>query len=327
VADDRGSYDVKGWEFEQLIRWLLPLALGTDQAHLPTENDGGGADFLARVGDRCILVEIKFATPQTLSRAEALAQQVAEFRKRYESRGPAEAVVAVPGVVSPRFAQPFVQRGIQIWDKHKLLELLSGHRGDRMPVAAERAAARLLAHQPSTDPEPTISLMDRLGTMRCGHKHAYHYQRLCEEILGFLFCPALDNPITERRNESGINRRDIILPNYATDGFWRFVREAYRADFIVIDAKNLCGGVKKKDVLQLAHYLTEHGTGLFGILVTRTSSERSAEIVRREQWVLHRKLIVVLNDDDLRQMLETNVAGDSPEAAIRQKIEAFRLGF
>lgn len=47
--------------------------------------------------------------------------------------------------------------------------------------------------------------------------------------------------------------------------------------------------------------------------------------MRREQWILYNKLILVLNDDDLVQMLTDRAHGDAPELLIQQKIEDFRL--
>jgi len=51
--------------------------------------------------------------------------------------------------------------------------------------------------------------------------------------------------------------------------------------------------------LQLANYLTRHGTGLVGVLLTRAGIDSTAQWVSREQWVLHDKLIIWLSDDDI----------------------------
>jgi hypothetical protein len=124
-----------------------------------------------------------------------------------------------------------------------------------------------------------------------------------------------------------VNRRDIILPNYATDGFWRFLRGTYSAEYVVVDAKNHCGpgAVKKDHVLQLANYLTAAGTGLFGMILTRQRESGSAKVTRREQWLIHRKMILTLTDDDLHQMIASRNTGSPPEEVVRQKLQDFRL--
>jgi hypothetical protein len=115
------------------------------------------------------------------------------------------------------------------------------------------------------------------------------------------------------------------MPNYAPDGFWSFMRRHHRADFVVAEAKNHARPVGKTEVLQLANYLTHHGTGLVGILLTRTGLAPDGRWTSREQWLLHNKLIVGLSDEAYQQMLHTIRSGGDPAKLVRQRIEDFRL--
>jgi len=326
MARESGPKQLSAWEFERLLALLLQEEYGADAVKDASDAGDTGFDFVVRDGQARRLVEVKVPTPQTLDRANRLASQLAMSVKSYGQRGTdTSAVVVVPGVVSAKFTEPFQRHDIEVWDKGKVEELIARHSPPASPEL-DGLVARYREIVRQQTPNEAEELARRLEATPCGRQHAYRYQDLCAEIFDLLFCPPLEKPLTENRNESGVNRRDIILPNYATDGFWQFMREAYHADYVVLDAKNLCGGVKKNHVLQLANYLAIHGTGLFGMLLTRTGSERSAEIIRREQWAIHHKLILVLTDDDLRQMLLAVGAGGTPEGTIRQKIESFRLG-
>jgi hypothetical protein len=69
--------------------------------------------------------------------------------------------------------------------------------------------------------------------------------------LEYLFTPPLAKPIPELTDKDKVNRRDFILPNYTENGFWAFLREKYTTDYIVIDAKNHRGKIKKNEVLQI----------------------------------------------------------------------------
>jgi hypothetical protein len=115
------------------------------------------------------------------------------------------------------------------------------------------------------------------------------------------------------------------MPNYAAHGFWRYMREKYHADHIVIDAKNYSKPVSKNQILQMANYLSEHGAGLFGLIATRKGQDANSNHILREQWLMHRKLILILTDEDIMQMLTTKRAGGDAEPLIQQKIEDFRL--
>ncbi|OLE23717.1 MAG: hypothetical protein AUG49_15310 [Catenulispora sp. 13_1_20CM_3_70_7] len=116
-----------------------------------------------------------------------------------------------------------------------------------------------------------------------------------------------------------------MLANYAPEGFWSFMRTHYQADFIVVDPKNYRKQVGKPEVLQVANYLTQHGTGLFGMIMTRVGADKSAEWTCREQWILHNKMIIILNDADVQQMLTAKGVGEEPSTVVRQAIEQFRL--
>ena len=56
-------------------------------------------------------------------------------------------------------------------------------------------------------------------------------------------------------------------------------------------------------MLQIANYLSPHGAGLFGMIIARDGTSRGAQWTIREQWVLRSKLVLVVTDDDIRQML------------------------
>jgi hypothetical protein len=99
------------------------------------------------------------------------------------------------------------------------------------------------------------------------------------------------------------------------------LRHRYKGDYIVVDAKNYDGLVGKNDVLQIGNYLKQHGTGLFGLIVTRQGEDSSSLETRKEQWTTYDKLIIILTDDEIKAMLSSN----RPEEIIKQKIEDFRL--
>jgi len=153
------------------------------------------------------------------------------------------------------------------------------------------------------------------------------YEKYCEGLLDFLFVPPLNPAIPQSRDAQQANRRDYILPNCSLDGgFWQFMRSHYEAHFIVAEVKNLDGQVGKDEILQVANYLNHRGTGLFTMILGRNGMSDTAAWTRREQWVQHGKMIISLDDDDVRQMITTKLAGEDPAEMIRQKIEDFRLG-
>jgi hypothetical protein len=313
-------------DFLSLLDRVLPTILGAQIIREP-RLEHAHPDFLALWPDtgKEAIIEAKIVTPNTRTRLRDIVQQLTHYAdayaKVYPDKPPPELALAVPGAFSAQHIGYLYESGIR--------RIIDG--AVIRAAAGDDALAGFMAESKDSSPpslrSTTESLLDRLMQIPPGRADWSAYQSLCGEILSFLLCPPLSQPISESANRSRINRRDFILPNYATSGYWDYMRSYYQAHYVVVDAKNYVGNVKKKEILQMANYLTAHGAGQFGIIVSRTGGDRSAELTRREQWILHQKMIVVLNDDDMRQMVSLRVGDIDPAELIRQKIEDFRLGF
>ena len=281
-------------------------------------------DLVARRNGRPLLVEVKVQTPQTLQRSHDIVAQLKAASDRYQKIHPRQLkpnlLVMFPGVLSPPKTAYFEGEGVDVWDGRHLQRLAR-----ELDVPAPDFVAVLDGEERIEDREPAQELLRRISLIRPGRDDWPQYESFCEAALNFLFCPPLKPAIVQSRDGNRANRRDFILPNYAQDGFWRFLRDQYRADFLVAEVKNIKSTAGKLEVLQLANYLTRHGTGLVGILMTRGALDTTARWISREQWVLHDKLIIGLADEDVRQMLLSRQAGSDPSELIQQRIEDFRL--
>ena len=262
------------WEFEQFVREILRRTPGisipgrADSLFPSPARKDLGFDIEAVRDGRPLLVEIKSQTPQTSARLTEMTHQLRAAAKSVIATDPGmrpELLAVFPGPVS-RSKQEFARQDrVEIWDGREL---------------RRRARRSVFMYQPLLPPSKAKSapkienrprLTERLAQIQPGRLDAPAYEKWCEDVLNFLFCPPLNPPIVQHRDNVGANRRDLIMPNYATRGFWHFMRNHYGADFIVAEAKNLTSAISKPAVLQLANYLSRHGTGLFGILLPGTA--------------------------------------------------------
>lgn len=276
------------------------------------------------------IVEVKMRAPLTAARLDSAIQQLRSYATAWtpRRRAPVRLVLALPdSVLAPDRLAQIKDKRIEVWDRNRIFDLIARVPDASLSPAARQARASFLRHEGRRQKGDDASRLSRaLRALNCGRSEWSLYQKLCADILTYLFCPPLEVPLVEASNATGVNRRDIILANYADGGFWDSLRRAYVADFIVVDAKNVCGAVTKGHVLQLANYLSHAGAGLFGMILTRGDQNRAALLTRREQWVMHRKMILVVSDSDLHQMIQNKVAGEPPEEVLRQQIQDFRLG-
>ena len=71
--------------------------------------------------------------------------------------------------------------------------------------------------------------------------------------------------------------------------------------------------------------LKQKGTRLFGFIIARKGTNNFSENTLRDLWIHDWKMIVVLNDVDVEQMILDKKNGENPAKLILKKIEDFRL--
>ncbi len=253
-------------------------------------------------------------TPQ---RAISTSDQLTLAKESYPS---GELIVAFPGLMDDATLQSFQQDGYTVWDARHLLGIFE-HEIKSTPH--ETYQQRLMDLPERLPQEEFLSL--RLRNCPPGASHWMDYQKLVGEILTHLFCGPLLLPQVEHSDATKKNRRDFIFPNYAEGGFWRYLRDRYEADYIVVDAKNSAEEVGKDSVNQITNYLKGPGTGLFGIIVCRTGPSSGASTTVYEKWLFDRKLIVFVTDEDIVRMLLAKAAQGDPTRILTDIIQRFRL--
>jgi hypothetical protein len=233
------------------------------------------------------------------------------------------AVLAFPGRISKDDRAKIERESIEVWDLDYVASTFSKEIHNLPASGFTQLYA--IAAAPAPPASPSDRLLARLTKCEPGRDDWVEYQRLIRDIFEFLFTPPLGRPIWESSDHSGANRRDVIFPNYTSEGFWKFLRERYDADFIIVDPKNYKNKVKKAQILQIANYLKPHGAGMFAIIACRKGGDAGSITTLREQWAAYRKLIILLTDDDIEAMLLASSSHGNPEDVIGQVIQEFRL--
>lgn len=234
---------------------------------------------------------------------------------------PATLVFAFPGELTENQGIKLGKLGVKVWDKQFFKDQFS-HEIDQ--IAPQNVPIVLQIKIGKTLPRER-QYIERIKKINPGKKEALVYQRLVNEILKVLFVPPFYSPLYESSDQTRTNRRDHVMPNYIENGFWSYLRDRYLVDFIVIDSKNYSGNVTKACVLQMINYLKKQGTGLFGLIIARNAGDRGCKQTIREKWILENKMVVILTDEDIENMLLAKSSTGDPEDIIRQKIEDFRL--
>jgi DNA-directed RNA polymerase subunit RPC12/RpoP len=315
-------------EFVNFLTSLLkghPLFSNVEQEVIIGDGERLRPDILVQRntsdGYEVLVIECKTAAVLSTLKISSVVDQL----KTYAAHLPgARPVLAVPASLSEQQRRFLSDASVEVWDLSALAELF----GEQVSEIDLGFYGRLLREHIFRAQRRTREeeLMSRLIACEPGMRDWHLYQSLVGEILEHLFYPPLSKPIPELFDKLKVNRRDFIIPNYADSGFWFFLRAKYQADYIVVDAKNYSAKVEKADVLQIANYLKSHGAGLFGLICSRKGGdEKGCEYTLREQWLVHQKMIIILNDEDVLAMLTAKSERRGPEEVLANKIQSFRL--
>ena len=164
----------------------------------------------------------------------------------------------------------------------------------------------------------------RIATLKAGNKDAAAYQQVVLEILDFLFNPALIDGEKEVRTVDDTERRDIVFTNDSNEPFWSDLRSRHSSAFIMFETKNVTV-LENIHFNQTATYLGDR-IGTLGLIVTRSplreAQQRKAYSIYNDSHP--RKVVLVLSDSDLFEMLDMKCVGDDPMRYIQKLYRAFR---
>jgi len=166
-------------------------------------------------------------------------------------------------------------------------------------------------------------LCAKLHSVPCGKADWQDYERICTEILSYVFTPDLGAPEIQSRSDDGLDITDAIFAIRSDSAPWSVTRSEFRTRFVVAEFKNYCDPIGQKQVESLAQYLWSPAHRTFGLLVSRKSPSNNARLQRRRVWLENEKMIVLLTDADLCEMLQLKESRGRPYDVIDTQLEDF----
>ena len=226
------------------------------------------------------------------------------------------ALLIISGQLRPSLLDSIeVDKSFHVWDGSKLQELLQKHPDIRDAFTA-LIQAQSAIQEPTAEPKLVDArareLLGCLETLGKGEDHWKDFEDLCVEILNYAFMPPLRTPKIQSRSEDGLDRRDAVYSIGHGHIFWDNLRNECRTRFAVAEFKNYTHTPGQKEVESIQQYLFTKAMRSFGILCSRLPASESALKARRRAWLEFEKLIVLLADEDLKEILQAKALGDDP---------------
>lgn len=320
--------DVKklNWEaFETLVTRLL---LASGNVILEQSRPGmSGPDLVLRspAGNN-ILVEVKHFTKQ-VTLPTALVRKITHDLERYSKLENVDHLLLVTSNELSKAALEEISKykNIQVLGPSWILESL------RKNPKIEREFSSLIEaidqiEAPINDDKEAPSensLITELKNLPPGRGHWREFEDLCVKILNYLFLNPLAPPIIQSRTEDGLDIRDAIYPIRLGNSHWDTLRNECRSRFMVAEFKNYTDPPGQREVESIQQYLYPKAMRSFGVLCARQAASDPAVKQRRRAWVESEKLIVMLCDVDLIEMIQLKDSGEEPFEVIDAQLEEF----
>ncbi|MGC0067703.1 hypothetical protein ACPRSJ_09135 [Enterobacter asburiae] len=130
---------------------------------------------------------------------------------------------------------------------------------------------------------------------------------------------------SQKRTDDGLNRYDFVCRIRPTTEFWKFVIEHLNSRYVLFEFKNYLGKIKQGQILTTEKYLLEKGLRRMAIIMTRTGAEAHALAMTQGAMREQGKLILIVNDEKVCEMLHMKERGEDPTDCLFEIADNFLL--
>mgnify|MGYP003642331571 CR=1 FL=1 len=168
-------------------------------------------------------------------------------------------------------------------------------------------------------------LCNRLKETKRGKQAWSDYERLCIDVLKYLFPNDLQGWHPQKRTDDGVSRYDFVCRVRPMTEFWSFLVDHLNSRYIIFEFKNYVGKIKQGQVLTTEKYLLERGLRKVAIILTREGADKNAFKMMQGAMREHGKLMLVVDDVILCKMLHMKERGEDPTDCLFELTDDFLL--
>lgn len=322
VTASGGATPPKGWA----IGWTARLfnSMGYRVKTEVAEN-GFLLDLVVKRDGLSSPVEVKYYHPDRPVPLSDVSEQAARLHA-VQSIGPLQAPILVIFGRLTRAARAWSQQdySIRVWDIEELWD-----RAQPFPdLAAELdrfAVGTSKIFPEGRSSEEAEKLVNRLTAhIEKNLLSSTAYEELCREVFIFLFDPVLYGFQPQEETSDGGNRYDFICRiKSGASPFWDGMRHDFRTRAILFECKNYQEPIGPDQVYSTERYLFTGALRTVCLLIARIGASdgalRAAQGAMRESG----KLILLLSNADLINMIKLKGSPEGPETYLDEKIWKF----
>ena len=178
--------------------------------------------------------------------------------------------------------------------------------------------------------ERSAYLKKQLENCKSGTDYAAMYEKICQDIIEFLFPNAFYVISSQHKTQDEHFRMDLICSlrgeSEATHPFWKILSRHYNSHFVVFEFKNYEKPIDQNLIYITEKYLFNAALRNVAIIISRQGFSDSAKFAANGCLKENGKLIMSLSNSDLFEMLDGKARADNPEESLLKILEATLMG-
>ena len=160
--------------------------------------------------------------------------------------------------------------------------------------------------------ESNYGYIERLENIIAGKKNVQKYEKFCADILKYLFNDTLSLWEEQQKSNDDLFRFDLIckIKNNINNEFFNTIENYFSSKYIIFEFKNYIEKITQKEVYTTEKYLYKTALRTVAILLTRNGVDKNG--MKAIKGILREtgKLIIVLDDNDIKQMIYAKEHGE-----------------
>lgn len=171
------------------------------------------------------------------------------------------------------------------------------------------------------------SLIRELNLCDAGREDFRKYEELCIDILKALFSEDLTLWHKQQKSNKGLYRFDLLcrVKDGTSKSFWSIIESYFHSKYLVFEFKNYSDTVTQNEIYTTERYLYAKALRSVAIIVSANGYHENAKWAAKGCLRENGKLIILLTNNDLIEMLEAKNKHEDPSEHLQGKLDALLI--
>lgn len=167
------------------------------------------------------------------------------------------------------------------------------------------------------------SLIRELDLCDAGREGFRKYEELCFDVLKALFSEDLALWYKQQKSNNGLYRFDLLcrVKDGTSKSFWSIIESYFRSKYLVFEFKNYSDTVTQKEIYTTERYLYAKALRSVAVVISANGYDENAKWAAKGCLRENGKLIILLTNKDLVEMLEIKSKHEDPSEHLQSKLD------